>query len=46
MSKMKFGLIVPTGSAQEIVKFAYEAEKAGWDGIFYYDDITSTTKPK
>ena len=39
MSKMKFGFIVPTGSAQEIVKFASQAEKAGWDGVFYYDDI-------
>jgi len=44
MSKMKFGFIVPTGSAQEIVKFASEAEKAGWDGIFYYDDIYVDSK--
>ena len=46
MSRMKFGLIVPTGSAREIVKFAYEAEKAGWDGIFYYDDIYVDNKTK
>jgi alkanesulfonate monooxygenase SsuD/methylene tetrahydromethanopterin reductase-like flavin-dependent oxidoreductase (luciferase family) len=36
---MKFGFIIPNGSSKQILKLAVEAEKAGWDGVFYYDDI-------
>ncbi len=41
---MKFGFIIPNGSSQQIVKLASEAEKAGWDGFFYYDDIYTDNK--
>jgi hypothetical protein len=41
---MKFGFIIPTGTAEEIVKLASEAEEAGWDGVFYYDDIYVDSK--
>jgi hypothetical protein len=41
---MKFGFIIPNGSSQQIVKLAGEAEKAGWDGVFYYDDIYTDSK--
>jgi len=36
---MNFGFIIPAGTSKEIVKLASEAEDAGWDGVFYYDDI-------
>jgi alkanesulfonate monooxygenase SsuD/methylene tetrahydromethanopterin reductase-like flavin-dependent oxidoreductase (luciferase family) len=41
---MKFGFIIPNGSSKQIVKLAVEAEKAGWDGVFYYDDIYTDSK--
>lgn len=41
---MKFGFIIPGGSTQEIVELASEAEEAGWDGVFYYDDIYTDAK--
>ncbi len=41
---MKFGFIIPGGSSQQIVKLAAETEKAGWDGVFYYDDIYTDSK--
>jgi hypothetical protein len=41
---MRFGFIIPSGTAQEIVKLAAEAEDAGWDGVFYYDDIYTDSK--
>ncbi|HKT22756.1 MAG TPA: LLM class flavin-dependent oxidoreductase [Nitrososphaerales archaeon] len=41
---MKFGFIIPGGNAREIVKLASEAEEAGWDGVFYYDDIYADSK--
>ena len=39
MKGMNFGFIIPAGTSKEIVKLASEAEDAGWDGVFYYDDI-------
>ena len=41
---MKFGFIIPNGSSNQIVKLATEAERAGWDGVFYYDDIYTDKK--
>lgn len=31
---MKYGFIVPPSAMFDIARFAVEAEKAGWDGIF------------
>lgn len=39
MKRMNFGFIIPAGTSKEIVRLASEAEDAGWDGVFYYDDI-------
>ena len=36
---MKFGFTVTTGDPQSIAALAAEAERAGWDGVFYYDAI-------
>jgi alkanesulfonate monooxygenase SsuD/methylene tetrahydromethanopterin reductase-like flavin-dependent oxidoreductase (luciferase family) len=41
---MKFGFIIPSGSAKGIVGLAAEAEDAGWDGFFYYDDVYTDSK--
>lgn len=41
---MKYGFIIPGGSAREIVDMAVEVEEAGWDGAFYYDDIYTGAK--
>lgn len=41
---MKFGFIVPGGSSRAIVRLASKAEDAGWDGVFYYDDVYSGAK--
>src|SRR5579872_4866572 len=43
-SSMKFGFIIPGGGTQEIIKLASETENAGWDGVFYYDDIYTDGK--
>ncbi len=37
---MKFGVITSFGSAQDYVIMAREAEEAGWDGVFAWDDIS------
>lgn len=34
---MKYGFIASTGSAQQMVDLAVEAEQAGWDGFFTWD---------
>lgn len=39
MSSMKFGFVIPGGDLETILDLAYRAEKAGWDGIFYWDGI-------
>ena len=44
MDNMKFGFIIPAGTSKEIVDLASEAEDAGWDGVFYYDDIYTDGK--
>ena len=41
---MRFGFVIPGGSAGEIVRLASEAERAGWDGVFYYDDVYTDPK--
>jgi len=41
---MNFGFIIPSGTTNEIVSLASEAEDAGWDGVFYYDDIYTDSK--
>jgi alkanesulfonate monooxygenase SsuD/methylene tetrahydromethanopterin reductase-like flavin-dependent oxidoreductase (luciferase family) len=37
---MKFGVVTSFGSALEYVAMAREAEEAGWDGAFAWDDIS------
>jgi len=44
LASMRFGFIVPSGTAKEIVALAAEAEHAGWDGVFYYDDVYTDGK--
>jgi Luciferase-like monooxygenase len=36
---MQYGFIIPGGDIQTIIELAGEAEKAGWDGVFYWDGI-------
>lgn len=37
---MKYGFVVTSGSAQDIVDLAGEVEAAGWDGFFTWDGIS------
>jgi alkanesulfonate monooxygenase SsuD/methylene tetrahydromethanopterin reductase-like flavin-dependent oxidoreductase (luciferase family) len=37
---MKFGVITSFGSAHDYVAMARDAEEAGWDGVFAWDDIS------
>jgi alkanesulfonate monooxygenase SsuD/methylene tetrahydromethanopterin reductase-like flavin-dependent oxidoreductase (luciferase family) len=37
---MKFGIVISYGSAGDYVDLAREAEQAGWDGVFAWDDIS------
>ena len=37
---MKFGFVTSFGSAGDYVDLAREAERAGWDGVFAWDDIS------
>ncbi len=37
---MKFGVVTSFGSAKAYVSMAREAEEAGWDGVFAWDDIS------
>ena len=37
---MKFGVVTSFGSAQDYVAMARDAEEAGWDGVFAWDDIS------
>jgi len=34
---MKYGIILPKGDAKTAAQFAWEAEKAGWDGFFVWE---------
>jgi alkanesulfonate monooxygenase SsuD/methylene tetrahydromethanopterin reductase-like flavin-dependent oxidoreductase (luciferase family) len=36
---MQYGFTIPRGDVETIVDLAVEAEKAGWDGVFYWDGI-------
>ncbi|HEX6121835.1 MAG TPA: LLM class flavin-dependent oxidoreductase [Ktedonobacterales bacterium] len=36
---MRYGFIIPRGTAHEILTMAQEAETAGWDGVFTWDGI-------
>ncbi len=36
---MRYGFVIPSGDVRTLVELAYEAERAGWDGIFYWDAI-------
>ena len=36
---MQYGFILPGGDLHTLLELAYEAEEAGWDGVFYYDAI-------
>jgi alkanesulfonate monooxygenase SsuD/methylene tetrahydromethanopterin reductase-like flavin-dependent oxidoreductase (luciferase family) len=37
---MKFGVVTSFGSARDHVDMARDAEEAGWDGVFAWDDIS------
>lgn len=43
---MKYGIYLPTfdpfGSARVIADLARDAEQAGWDGVFIWDDVAGT----
>src|SRR5215469_871903 len=41
---MKYGFIIPGGDVREHGEMAFEAEAAGWDGIFIADAISIETK--
>ena len=43
MSELRYGFVIPSGDASEIVLMAREAEDAGWDGIFIPDCISIET---
>ncbi len=36
---LRYGFVIPGGTAEEIVALAREAEAAGWDGVFTWDGI-------
>jgi alkanesulfonate monooxygenase SsuD/methylene tetrahydromethanopterin reductase-like flavin-dependent oxidoreductase (luciferase family) len=37
---MKFGIVLSYGSASDYIELASEAEAAGWDGAFAWDDVS------
>jgi alkanesulfonate monooxygenase SsuD/methylene tetrahydromethanopterin reductase-like flavin-dependent oxidoreductase (luciferase family) len=37
---MKFGVVTSFGTVHQYVEMAQEAEAAGWDGVFVWDDIS------
>lgn len=39
MQDMKYGFVIPGGNLNTILDLASAAEKAGWDGVFYWDAI-------
>jgi luciferase-like monooxygenase len=43
MGELRYGFVIPSGDANEIVAMAREAEGAGWDGIFIPDCISIET---
>src|SRR6266536_1248608 len=44
---MRFGVYVPNfgpyGNARVLAELAYEAEEAGWDGFFLWDQVSKST---
>jgi alkanesulfonate monooxygenase SsuD/methylene tetrahydromethanopterin reductase-like flavin-dependent oxidoreductase (luciferase family) len=36
---MQYGFIMPGGSVEDLLAMAQAAERAGWDGVFYWDGI-------
>src|SRR3954468_14773466 len=36
---MKFGIILNTGTIEQLGDLAASAEQAGWDGVFYWDAV-------
>ena len=36
---MKYGFVLPCGDARTAADFAYDAERAGWDGFFVYEAV-------
>ena len=36
---MQYGFILPRGDVHTLAELAYEAEMAGWDGVFYWNGI-------
>jgi alkanesulfonate monooxygenase SsuD/methylene tetrahydromethanopterin reductase-like flavin-dependent oxidoreductase (luciferase family) len=36
---MKYGFVLPWGDAHTAADFAYEAERAGWDGFFVWEPV-------
>jgi alkanesulfonate monooxygenase SsuD/methylene tetrahydromethanopterin reductase-like flavin-dependent oxidoreductase (luciferase family) len=36
---MKFGFVLPYGDARTAADFAYDAERAGWDGFFVWEPV-------
>ena len=36
---MKYGFVLPWGDARIAADFAYEAERAGWDGFFVWEPV-------
>jgi alkanesulfonate monooxygenase SsuD/methylene tetrahydromethanopterin reductase-like flavin-dependent oxidoreductase (luciferase family) len=47
-AKMKYAIYLPTftpfGDPRIIASLAHDAEQAGWDGIFLWDDVAGTEK--
>ncbi len=39
MALIKYGFILPEGDARAIANLAYEAEQAGWDGVFVPEPV-------
>lgn len=39
---MKYGMVLSFGTHDQILEMAREAEAAGWDGIFTWDDVAIT----
>jgi len=40
---MQYGFVIPCGDIQAVPELAYEAEEAGWDGVFIPDCISIET---
>ena len=36
---MKYGFVLPCGDARTAADFAYDAERAGWDGFFVWEPV-------